>query len=242
MQARAERRLCVVLLAWCLVVIYISWGEGSLLFRLLERTLPGFSRLRVWGRFSVLLLPAMGWLLARAFEHFQARLAAPVVGGVDPRRKAANVLLGALVVIAAVQGALLFSGYVHRYYTVYLTHLRGLAGWTLVGTALGFLALRGLIVVAGRRQPAGAAPATAVALVLAVSALDLWPVGARLWSSRGVVPERIPFDVAANVRRSPGVPRGATLTTMSLVDLRHPELGLSPAFNVGIIPEWYFQS
>ena len=101
-------------------------------------------------------------------------------------------------------------GMLHCFYTVYLTNLRGLAAWTVLGTLLVYATLRGLIAVAGRRHPAGVPPAVAVALLLAVSAIDVWPVGARLWELSGDVrPQRIPFDVAAVVRRSPSIPRRA---------------------------------
>jgi hypothetical protein len=239
--ARGERRLCAALIGWCLAVSYLSWGQGTLLFPVLERALPGFARLRVWARLSIVLLPLLAWLLARAFERFQSRLAAPVTEARDPRRDGAKVLLGALVVIAAVQGAQVLSGSVHRYYDVYLAALRGFAAWSLLGSAMGFLALGGLLLAAGRRRPPGVSPAATVAVLLAASAADVWPVGARMWATRTPSPERVPFDVAAVVRRAPEVPRRVSYSTVTLVDPARPERGFSPAFNVGLVPDWYFR-
>ncbi len=239
-KARDERRLCAVLITWSLFVSCVSLGKNSIAFGLLESVLPGFSRLRVWGRVSIVLLPLLAWLLARAFEHFAGLLAPPAADD-DRRRRATSALLGALLVMCVVQGAQVFVGYVNLYYVVYLPELRGFAAWSMLGTGLAFLALRSLMVVARRRAGAGTSVATTVAVLLAVSALDVWPMGARMWTKRAPLPGRTRFDVTAIVRRSPAVPRRMSYSTLSLLDPSRPELGFSPAFSVGLLPDWYFR-
>jgi len=175
-RVRDERRLCVVLITWSLLVSCVSSGENSIAFSSFQSLLPGFSRLRVWGRVSIVLLPLLAWLLARAFEHFARLLAEPAAAN-DRRRQATSVLLGALLVMCALQGAQVFVGYVNLYYIVYLPELRGFAAWSMLGTGLAFLALRSLMVVARRRPGAGISVATTVAVLLAASAIDVWPMG-----------------------------------------------------------------
>jgi hypothetical protein len=239
--ARGERRLILTLLSWILIVTYISLGEGSYLFELLYRILPGFSRLRIWGRLSIILLPLLGLLLARAFQHFQALLAAPATPRGDPRRRGTSVLLAALVLISAVQAVQVLAGHVHRYYDAYLPGLRGLGAWSLVGGALAFAALGGLVAAAGRRTPLGLPAGVTLAALLLVTVVDVWPVASRLWSTRTVRPRRIPFDVAGVLRRAPGVARRLAYGTISMdFDPSRPEMSFSPSFNISLIPEWYF--
>jgi hypothetical protein len=239
-KVRDERWLCAVLITWILVVSCVSLGKNSIAFGLFEGLLPGFSRLRVWGRVSIVLLPLLAWLLARAFEHFAGLLAAPAAND-DRRRQATSVLLGALLVMCALQGAQVLVGYVNLYYIVYLPELRGFAAWSMLGAGLAFLALRSLMLIARRRPGVGPSVATTVAVLLAVSVVDVWPMGARMWTTRAPLSGRTRFDVGGIVRRSPGVPRTMTYSTLSLIDPSRPELGFSPAFSVGLLPDWYFR-
>ncbi|MDI6751411.1 MAG: YfhO family protein [bacterium] len=61
-----------IIFIWFLTITYISYGKGSYLFKLLWYHLPGFSSLRMWGRLSIILLPIISLLLARAYSFFEA--------------------------------------------------------------------------------------------------------------------------------------------------------------------------
>jgi len=61
-----------IIFIWFLTITYISYGKGSYLFKLLWYHLPGFSSLRGWGRLSIILLPIISLLLARAYSSFEA--------------------------------------------------------------------------------------------------------------------------------------------------------------------------
>lgn len=58
-----------VLLIWITVIIYITYGSGSLLFNLLWHYFPFFSNLREWGRLNKILLLLIAWLFALASER-----------------------------------------------------------------------------------------------------------------------------------------------------------------------------
>lgn len=56
-----------VLLLWIAIIIYITYGSGSLLFNFLWNYIPGFSSLREWGRMNKILLILFAWLLGLAY-------------------------------------------------------------------------------------------------------------------------------------------------------------------------------
>jgi hypothetical protein len=229
----SERRLFTALLGWYLVVTWISCGEGPL-FTLLMQALPGFSRLRVWGRLGIVLLPLLGWLLARAFDSFQARL-----GTRSRKREAPWLVVGVYALVLAAQAGQLWAGDLHAYYHVHMPELRGLASWALVGGALGAAVVLGLHTAARVARPG---PAVTLAALLAASAADVRPVASRLWSQRSAVPQRRPLQVSEVLARSlhvPRRPRGGTLPIDQ--DPAGPGARLSPSFNLAVIPEWYFQ-
>jgi hypothetical protein len=235
------RSVVAALLLWMALVSYASWGEQSELFLLLWRWLPGFSRLRAWGRLSVVLLPVLAWLLALAFAQLQRRLSATAREEPSLRpRWTFLILVSAYALACAVQVGALRAGRVHRYYGDWMPELAGQAHWTLIGGALSFGVLGGLIALAARRW-AVPRPPVVLALLLLVAVVDVWPVASRLWTYRGPMPSREPLDVAGVLWRSLSVPRHAGVGTISMTfAYDSPHLGFSPSFNVAVVPEWYF--
>jgi hypothetical protein len=229
---RGERLLCAVLITWCLLVSSLSHAEDSGLFLVLKQISPGLHRLRAWGRIGIVLLPLVAWLLARAFQWFQARLEARASSRPEWRPLVA-CYLGLLVL-----QILLGRAGAHPYYGAYFPELARWAPWSLVA---GLLASSGLGVLLAMSRKAPPKPFTTVAVLLLLSAVDVWPVGARLWSERQVVPRRVPFDVQAVLLRSLTVPRRAREGTISATyDPALPGVRLSDSANVALIPESYF--
>ncbi len=227
-------------LAWLVVVCYVSWGEESGLFALLWRWLPGFSRLRAWGRLSIVLLPVLAWLLAAAFDHFVMRIRVPAAGEGSGARGTVATLLATYSIVAAAQLLVFASGRSHQYYRDFFPELQARAPWFLIGGAASFLVLWALLRGAWRQGPRSGA---VLGLLLAVTVIDVWPVGSRVWTYRGPMPQREPFQVAAVVSQSLVVPRQATHGTISMsFAFDSPRTPFSPAFNVAVIPDWYFQS
>ena len=229
---RGERLLCAVLLVWSLLVSSLSHAEDSGLFLVLKQIAPGLHRLRAWGRIGIVLLPLVAWLLARAFQRFQA--------GIEERassRPEWRPLVACYLGLLLLQILLGRAG-AHPYYETYFPELARWAPWSLFA---GLLALFGIGVLLALSRRASPRPFTTVAVLLLLSAVDVWPVGARLWSDRQVVPRRAPFDVQAVLQRSLTVPRGTRRNTLSVTyDPALPGWRLSDSANVAIIPDWYF--
>ncbi len=229
---RGERLVCAVLLVWCLLVSSLSHAEDSGLFLVLKEIAPGLHRLRAWGRIGVVLLPLVAWLLAFAFQHFQARIEERTSSRPEWRPLVA-CYLGLLLL-----QVLLGRAGPHPYYETYFPELARWAPWSLFA---GLLALSGLGALLALSRKTARGPFTTVAVLLFLSAVDVWPVGARLWSDRQVAPRRAPFDVQTVLERSVTVPRGGGKGTISVAyDPALPGWRLSDSANVAIIPEWYF--
>lgn len=230
---RGERLLCAVLLVWCLTVSSLSHAEDSGLFLALKAIAPGLHRLRAWGRISIVLLPLLAWLLARAFQLFQDRLEERASSRPDWRPLAAcGVGLLLLQLLLARAGA-------HPYYPKYFPELARWAPWSQLAGLLASAAL-GLLLAVSRRAPPR--PFATVAVLLLVSAVDVWPVGGRIWSERQVMPGRASFDVPAVIGRSLSLPREIRPGSISATwDPALPGLRLWDRASVSIHPQWYFE-
>ena len=149
-------------------------------------------------------------------------------------------LVSAYAPAFAVQVGTLRAGRVHRYYTDWMPELVGQAQWTLIGGVFAFVVLGGLIALAGRRW-AVSRPPVVLALLLLVTAVDVWPIASRLWTYRGPLPSREPLDVPSVLWRSLSVPRHAGVGTISVTfAYDSPHLRFSPSFNVAVVPDCYF--
>jgi hypothetical protein len=229
---RGERLLCAVLVVWCLLVSSLSHAEDSGPFLVLKLVVPGLNRLRVWGRIGVVLLPLLAWLLARAFRTFQEGLEEPASSRPEWRP-----LVACYVGLLLLQVLLLRAG-AHPYYGAYFPELARWAPWSLFAGLLAVSAL-GVFVAMSRKGPPK--PLTTAAVLLLLSAVDVWPVGARLWSDRRAMPRRVRFEVQDVLARSLTVPRRAREGTISATyDPALPGVRLSDSANVAVIPEWYF--
>lgn len=227
-------------LAWIALVNYVSWGRQSALFVLLWHWLPGFSWLRAWGRLNVVLLPLLAWLLALSFAQLQGRLRRLAEGAEPGGRGWWLTLAASALLVGGLQVGAWTVGRVHGYYRDLMPELAGGGGFTLVGGALAFLVLGTLFALARRR--ASLPPGALLALLLLATALDVWPLASRLWTYRGPLPSREPFDVASVLRRSLEVPRQKTVGTISMsFAFDRPRTTFSPSLNVAVVPECYFQ-
>ena len=75
-------------LVWFAVVTYITYGRNSYLFAALWKYMPGFSRLRVWPRLNIILVPVIAWALSRAYAWFESSL---LVADTSKNRKAPSI-------------------------------------------------------------------------------------------------------------------------------------------------------
>jgi len=234
-----------VVLVWFAVVTYITWGRESLLFGLLWRYLPGFNALRVWGRLNIILIPLLAWLLAVAYGNFEQRLRASATPPAVGRGKAAfwSFALCAALVMAAILGiqfALLATESFDPYWPA---HFRGnVKPWLTANPdtmfiALGMVSFACLLALAwwaARGRARGRALAAMLAVV-ALSWIELYPVGSTQWSrpDRQPVPRRAFLGYAGHFKKRLGEVREWGESGLET---------LSPAGKdrVGLVESWFF--
>jgi hypothetical protein len=245
----------VFFIAWFGTITYITWGRDSYLFILLWHYLPTFASLRVWGRFNIVLVPILAWLVAIAYQSMEHE-----ISGAVRRTRTRLVPLAVLTIsgaaILATQ-AYLFS---HRIYDGYwtqwfisrsLTLLKrsgpfretaigpdqisdALAATFLassIGAVLVLLLLFGLSLLRPFRSPRALSMVCGGLILLA--ALDLGMVGPFMWNAgmREALP-REPRDFRSIAGASFSVPR---------VEGVYKFLSPGAAFHVNTVPTWYFQ-
>ncbi|MBT6276293.1 MAG: hypothetical protein HOI95_19440 [Chromatiales bacterium] len=77
----SHRQTIIVGAAFFAFVTYVTWGRESHLFDLLWHHMPGFSSLRVWGRFNIVLVPMIALALCRAYVYFEELLQVAAADG-----------------------------------------------------------------------------------------------------------------------------------------------------------------
>ncbi len=234
--SRASPACKVYFVFWIAAISYISYGPGSYLFDALWRHFPGFSRLRVWGRLNIVLVPVFAWLLSLAYAWLEKTISRPVGVVIDDRLNRFMPLASLLLAYGAVLAAQL---HFHRnditdwYWTAYFNGLSSLKVFFL---AYGFIAFASLflLLAVSSRKPCGSA--TGRRLVLAAAALlaavEMEPVGTRMWIAGNTLWRQ---STALDVEN---------LNADSFTRRRTPRYGgisLLPNFGVGVLDNWYFQ-
>ncbi|MBM3211810.1 YfhO family protein [Candidatus Poribacteria bacterium] len=239
MRPSSRKYLCLLLIGWMALISYISYGKDSYLFKLLWLYMPGFSILRVWGRLNIILIPLIAWLLAMAYDAFekiiQSRWAG--TGSISKKSKISLILVvtGFYSIILYTQLYLYINQINDPYWKAYSGPLINLRIWFLVLGGLGFsvvlffliwgqwLAVRinyyRFLIFAG---------------LWFAAALEMWPVGAHIWSYRAPSPsKRIQINPASFHLEAFNKPRITDDVTVSI----------KPVYTIGLgSPTWYFES
>jgi hypothetical protein len=232
---RQERNFVVLMLVWFLVISYISYGKQSYLFSFLWQYMPGFSSLRVWGRFSIVLLPIIALLIARSYEYLEFLLLdghrsgerGPVL------EKLLSVLVfTSLVVVVAQVFMIQFSVFTARW-TISFRHFLGKEYWFVAATVLTTVTLGGVMFWSLRRGLSSPRLLALFFVILFASAVaDLRPLGAiqRAKPADSNTSRRLQVDVGKNMYLSFSTPRRNQLGYVSL----------TPIFSVGLGGNWFF--
>ena len=146
--ARWPSRLFFVV--WIGTISAITYGRDSPLFRLAWELVPFFSRLRVWGRLNIVLVPILAWLLARAWTDFERLEAARA-------RRWLAWLIGIYAAVLATQLWLFLHGVEDPYWHDIFRNFSFLKSRYLGAGLAGFAALAMLLawVARGRIGPTG---------------------------------------------------------------------------------------
>ena len=229
-----DRWLWLGVLPWFCFIVLITYGKHTPLFGLLYHWLPGFDRLRLWGRLNIILLPVLALLLARAYAWLEDLLFHPGPESPARRRRALITLaLGAGLMLAA-QLWLHLAGVRHLYWTRYFQAHQGQEALFIWAGITSALALAGMLALAGREGRSGPWNPLLVLLVLvALSLADLRPVGAEQWT------DPAPPGLGRRLEIKTGRNLALSLTTRRVN--RYDTISLTPVFNVGYIKNWYFE-
>jgi hypothetical protein len=243
-----------VLIAWIMLISYITYGRESLLFDFLWQVLPGFSSLREWGKMNIILVPLFAWLLALAYQYFEEIVAPADKTSGDTAasvRRGLWVLGGSLLGVLGIQGYFISLRMHDRYWTAYflgdfihaiptalqkshwmlsvgqLNHLFIIL-FVLLGL-LSFSACLYFLWKAGRSR--SYSPYVVLGIFVLLTTVNTFIVGPWMWTAGWAdVPQRQPLDILTADVQSWNTPRTNNPDTITL----------SSAFNVGIIPSWYF--
>ncbi len=242
-------------LAWIAVIVYITHGKHSYLFKLLWEYLPGFSALRVWGRMNIILLPLIALLLARAcgsFERYISRIGGRENGhtengntehgntehGNTENRHGPAVLLlaGTYLAILLTQVFLYRRGELADYY--WLHYIRPFLGagfdeivFIYSGIA-SFMLVAVVLTVARRRDMRSERVLFALwASFALVNILDVGVVGAKQWSINGRI------DTAKH-RLDVRAINFESLSLSRVYD--HSTVKFGPRFSAGYIVNWHY--
>jgi hypothetical protein len=221
------------LLFWICVISYITHGKSSWLFTLLWDHLPAFSSLRVWGRFNIILVPLIAWLLSIAYTFFESLLFKSDRTHPDKARKdriwAISFVTGIYLIILTGQIFLYLNNLVDPYWN-FSQHLftwriqfilTGLIGYSAIIAAILFTA----------KFPKHLLSWSLPVLLAAIAVLEMWPVGAHTWAVKtNYPPKQEYFDLKSTNIQSFMYPRKDDWDTISLL----------PVFNVGLVDNWYF--
>ena len=222
-------------LVWFAAVTYITYGRDSYLFAALWKYMPGFSRLRVWPRLNIILVPVIAWALSRAYAWFESSLS---VADTSKNRKTSSIARPLIMLLAGysaiVAAQIYFYGNNICYY-MWLTYFKELSPQAILFIVLGCTSAIAivLILILSRKFSFASPGSRTVILVILVfiAFLELRHTGARIWAYQGRAPQtRFRVNMDAIMANAFAVPRTDYYGTITL----------SPAFNVGTIENWYF--
>ncbi|MFA6317408.1 MAG: hypothetical protein WC943_08315, partial [Elusimicrobiota bacterium] len=227
----------VFFLSWLAFITCLTYGDQTPLFRLLWDFLPGFSRLRLWGRLNIVLVVILAWLVSRAYASWEETLSPPPAEGGGRRPQAWGPVAAVALAYGLVLAVQVFL-YANRVCDPYwLSHFRHVASSDILFIsrgALAFTALSGVLIIS-RFKPLrkGTALAVVLCILTLVTILELEPVGTRAWiAGDRPVASRARLDLAGQNLASFSRPR--------IIDGRRPTISLGPDFSVCLLQDWYF--
>ncbi|MCE5185853.1 MAG: YfhO family protein [Planctomycetaceae bacterium] len=225
-----------VLVIWIAICSSISYGGESLLFKLLWHSLPGFSSLRVWGRFSIVLVPLIAWLLCIAYDMLEKFILREDISGraAVKQRPLLFLLATTYFVVLTAQICLYRANLVDPYWKVWG---QAFASHRITFIVFGFAAFTAVFMVVAASGYAARLRhwrALVFFVLFVVAAVEMWPVGTRAWSSLQTMsskPQSIDIDsFYSKAFRNLRANRPGTATS-------------SPVFGTGLSsPNWYFNN
>lgn len=221
----------ITFLSWFLVISYVTYGQGSYLFRLLWHILPGFSSLRVWGRLNIIFTPILAWLLVYAYDFFEK------LSFKRPSRiKMPSFIIG--ISYFLIFGLQLYF-YLSKHQDNYWNYLKGPIGhfkslfliMGFVSSVIILLFIRwGAFLKSRLKHP----NAVMLCVLVGIATAEMWPVGAHTWVMRKS------FGPSAQLQSDPILIHERSFKCPRISDKNTARL--SPVYAVGLAsPNWYFK-
>jgi len=223
-------------IVWISVIIYISYGRRSYLFILLWKFMPGFSSLRIWPRFNIILVPIFAWLLSLAYASFESVISGKDVTAVRKHSWISSPIVALVAAYAAVLGVQLYlylNEIYDRYWISYFKHLSPQRILFIVYGAVGFVIIL-LLVIFNKwiRRRSGRSLKAVLAVLLLVAVVEMRPVGTHIWTYQGKPQKnRVHLGNIAKVNEASFRFRRTD---------HYCSISLRPNFSTAIIANWYF--
>jgi hypothetical protein len=227
-------RLCFLL--WFGVISYITYGAASYLFKFLWNYWPGFSGLRVWGRLNIILVPILAWFLSLAYASYESLLSSESIDTTSKNWRRWIPIAAVVLCYSAILCVQLYLFNKKIFTSQWLTYFSNVASSDILFIFYGAAAFAVVIffLIISRWIPfkTSAALTTALAAMAAVNVLEIRHVGTNMWvyPTPSQDTERSRLNVAKIDEASFSYPRVENRGMITL----------TPAFNVGIIENWYF--
>ena len=233
-----DLRVKLLFIVWISVIIYISYGRRSYLFILLWKFMPGFSYLRVWPRFNIILVPIFAWLLSLAYASFETVILRHDVAAVVRKRSWVSspivALVAAYAVVLGIQLYLYLNEVYDLYWPRYFKHLSPQRIWFIIYGAVGFVIILSFMIFSKWiRRRAGRSLTAVLAVLILVAVLEMRPVGTHIWTYQGKTQKnRVYLGNIAKVNEASFRFRRTD---------HFCSIPLQPNFSAGIIENWYFE-
>lgn len=234
---RNELIIFSIIFVWYCIISYITYGENSFLFKILWDYFPGFSRLRVWGRMNVILVPVYCFMLAYSIK-FISKLIENKFSDLKTGRsiflKTIVVFVSVYLIIISAQIYLLKTTEVQQQTINYTKNLNmGLneSSFIVIGVITFALTLISLFI--SWKINIKNTVSFFIIPVFILNSIDLYNAGSLQWAAKiKTNTERKILNIDEINMQSLNTPRNDKLSMISL----------TPVFNTGYSDEWSFES
>ncbi len=231
----------VFLVGWFFVISYISYGSDSALFYVLWKYLPFFSHLRTWGRLNIIIVMIAALLAAIAIDFFLTSAKSSISAGKGLGKQyfknLAIILTGLYALILGLQLFLFKNQLYDQYWTHFFAIFNGKEKIFLFSGMLAFVFLISSGYFFSRRRFIRKRHiALFSAALIAITMIDLWPIGAFMWWADTM---KVEDDIRKNFNFKENAL--ALSFTHSRTDEIHANaMILKSTYSVAYSEDWYF--
>ncbi|MBU0991167.1 MAG: hypothetical protein KJ737_01630 [Proteobacteria bacterium] len=222
-------------LIWFCIISYITYGKNSYLFIFLWNHLPGFSSLRVWGRFNIILIPIISWWLSISYVSFES-----FISNEYPKESKKRHLFSPLttattlyLIIIAIQIYLYQYKRFDTYWINYFKALHAYDSQFIFSGMISFFILSAIIIKVQLFKPISKRFLSAIVTILVFIAYqEIYRVGTKIWTYEGNA-QKQPVYIDTNHLYSSSFQYPRIFQNLGTISL-------TPQYRVNSLPNWYF--